>query len=108
MKITLKNFRCYENETFDFGENGITLLSGSSGAGKCMGKDTIILMYDGTRKKIQDIKEGDLIMGDDSTPRSVLSTCKGEDIMYEVIPTKGRPYIVNSKHILTLKGNRPC
>ena len=34
MKITLKNFRCYENETFDFGENGITLLSGSSGAGK--------------------------------------------------------------------------
>jgi DNA repair exonuclease SbcCD ATPase subunit len=34
MKITLKNFRCYEDSTFDFGENGITLLSGSSGTGK--------------------------------------------------------------------------
>jgi DNA repair exonuclease SbcCD ATPase subunit len=34
MKITLKNFRCYEDSTFDFGEKGITLLSGSSGAGK--------------------------------------------------------------------------
>ena len=34
MKITLKNFRCYENAMFDFGENGITLLSGSSGSGK--------------------------------------------------------------------------
>ena len=34
MKITLKNFRCYENSTFDFGEQGVTLLSGPSGAGK--------------------------------------------------------------------------
>jgi DNA repair exonuclease SbcCD ATPase subunit len=34
MKITLKNFRCYEDSTFDFGEKGIALLSGSSGAGK--------------------------------------------------------------------------
>ena len=34
MKITLKNFRCYENEVFDFGDNGLALLSGSSGAGK--------------------------------------------------------------------------
>ena len=107
MKITLKNFRCYENSSFDFGEQGITLLSGPSGSGKCMGKDTIILMADGTSKYIQDIKTGELIMGDDSTPRNVLSTCKGEDTMYEVIPSKGRTYIVNSKHILTLKGIRP-
>ena len=34
MKLKLKNFRCYENNEFDFGENGLTLLSGSSGAGK--------------------------------------------------------------------------
>lgn len=34
MKITLKNFRCYNQDTFDFGDEGITLLSGSSGAGK--------------------------------------------------------------------------
>jgi len=34
MKITLKNFRCYSQDTFDFGDEGIALLSGSSGAGK--------------------------------------------------------------------------
>lgn len=34
MKITLKNFRCYENSTFDFGEQGLSLLYGPSGIGK--------------------------------------------------------------------------
>ena len=34
MKITLKQFRCYEDSCFDFGKQGLTLLSGSSGAGK--------------------------------------------------------------------------
>lgn len=34
MKIVLKNFRCYENREFDFGDSGLTLLSGQSGAGK--------------------------------------------------------------------------
>ena len=34
MIITLKNFRCYENSTFDFGDGGIVLLSGGSGSGK--------------------------------------------------------------------------
>jgi DNA repair exonuclease SbcCD ATPase subunit len=34
MKITLKNFRCYEQETFDFGKQGLILLSGCSGKGK--------------------------------------------------------------------------
>ena len=34
MKVTLKNFRCYENQTFDFGVGGLALLSGASGKGK--------------------------------------------------------------------------
>lgn len=34
MKLKLKNFRCYEDEVFDFGDKGLTLLSGSSGKGK--------------------------------------------------------------------------
>lgn len=34
MKITLKNFRCYENSSFDFGDKGLVLLSGISGTGK--------------------------------------------------------------------------
>lgn len=34
MKIRLKNFRCYEDKIFDFGEKGLALLSGPSGEGK--------------------------------------------------------------------------
>jgi DNA repair exonuclease SbcCD ATPase subunit len=33
MKLTLKNFKCYENKVFNF-ENGMTLLAGNSGVGK--------------------------------------------------------------------------
>jgi len=39
MKLTLKNFRCYTEQEFDFGENGMLLLSGPSG----QGKSTILL-----------------------------------------------------------------
>jgi DNA repair exonuclease SbcCD ATPase subunit len=76
---------------------------GLSGSGKCHGRGTEILMYDGSIKKVEDIKEGDLLMGDDSTPRKILSLARGKDMMYEIINSKGDKYIVNSEHILTLK-----
>lgn len=34
MKIKLKNFRCYTEREFDFGKEGLILLSGPSGSGK--------------------------------------------------------------------------
>jgi exonuclease SbcC len=34
MRLKLKNFRCYTEQEFDFGEQGLLLLSGSSGSGK--------------------------------------------------------------------------
>jgi superfamily II DNA or RNA helicase len=73
------------------------------GRGKCLGRDTPIMMYDGTIKMVQDIKVGDVIMGDDSTPRNVLSLARGKEQMYKVIPKKGDPYVVNESHILSLK-----
>jgi hypothetical protein len=81
------------------------LLYHSVGTGKCHAKDTPILMYDGSIKMVQDIEIGDLLMGDDSTPRRVLSLAQGEDEMYDIIPTKGDKYTVNSEHILVLKYN---
>lgn len=82
------------------------LLHHSTGSGKCHAKDTPILMYDGTIKMVQDVKVGDLLMGDDSTPRKVLSLADGYDDMYDVIPVKGNKYTVNSEHILCLKPTR--
>jgi len=73
------------------------------GRGKCLGKDTEILMYDGTIKLVQDIRVGDVLMGDDSNPRNVLSLARGRETMYKVNCKKGNGYIVNKSHILSLK-----
>ncbi len=81
----------------------IRLIIGCMFSGKCLGKDTPVLMYDGSVKKVQDIVEGEYLMGDDSTPRKVLSTTTGEDDLYEIIPTSSEPYTVNSEHVLSLK-----
>jgi len=78
------------------------LLYHNVGVGKCSIIDTPIIMYDGSIKKVQDIKVGEYIMGDDSTPRKVLSLSTGNDEMYDVIPTIGEKYTVNKEHVLCL------
>ena len=80
-------------------------IHGPPGTGKCMIKDTPILMYNGSIKMVQDVKIGDLLMGDDSTPRKVLSLGRGKDELYDIVPTKGEKYGVNSEHILCLKSS---
>lgn len=85
----------------------VMIITGPPGSGKCLGKDTPVMMYDGNTKLVQDIKVGDLLMGDDSSPREVLSIARGTDQLYRVIPVKGDSYVVNSNHILSLKES-PC
>ena len=79
------------------------LLYHGLGTGKCHAKGTPILMSDGTIKLIENIKEGELLMGDDSRPRKVLSLARGRDKMYDVISVKGEKYTVNQEHILCLR-----
>lgn len=76
---------------------------GKTGVGKCFGKDTKIKMYNGSWKYVQYVQEGDLVMGDDSTPRVVSGVTKGRDELFRITPVKGDPYIVNKAHILCLK-----
>jgi len=83
-----------------FGE--ATCVAGGVGIGKCQGYDTPILMYDGSIKPVQDVVVGDLLMGDDSTPREVYSTVVGKDEMFKVIPVKGETYTFNKEHILAI------
>ena len=89
------------NNALHNGGGGIIQLP--CGRGKCLGKGTPILMYDGTIKPVEDIVIGDKIMGDDSTPRNILSLARGRETMYKVNEKKGNGYIVNESHILSLK-----
>jgi superfamily II DNA or RNA helicase len=91
-----KTIESYHND-------GGGILTLPCGFGKCMGIDTPVLMFDGTIKMVQDVKIGDKLMGDDSTPRNVLSLARGREQMYKVVPNKGDSYVVNESHILSLK-----
>lgn len=73
------------------------------GAGKCMGINTPIMMFNGEIKMVQHIKVGDVIMGDDSKPRNILSLARGREMMYKINDETGGSYIVNESHILSLK-----
>lgn len=84
-------------------KQGLILVTGPTGSGKCLGQNTPVLMFDGTIKKVQDIKTGDLLMGPDSTPREVKSVTQDFGRCYEIIPKKGESWICNANHVMTLK-----
>lgn len=72
-------------------------------ATRCFAKGTRVRMYDGTVKNIEDIKEGQQVMGPDGKPRNVLSLAQGREEMFKITPRKGEPFICNKNHILALK-----
>ena len=103
-----KPFEKSGNPTIDkilggFPSDGPIIVYGLTGVGKCLAKGTKVLMFDGTTQNVEDIMVGDWLMGPDSNPRIVHSLAHGWDEMYEVTPTKGESYIVNSEHILSLR-----
>lgn len=69
----------------------------------CHAKDTEIMLYDGTKKLVQDIATSDILMGDDSTPREVLQLFRGKSMMYQICPEDSEPFEVNMDHKLTLQ-----
>lgn len=73
------------------------------GTGKCLATGTPVLMFDGSLKPVEEIKNGDRVMGPDSKPRTVSGTVSGYGPMYRVNPTKGAAYEVNDAHILSLR-----
>ena len=79
-------------------------ISGPMGCGKCHGRNTPILMFNGDVKLVQDVQVGELLMGDDNTPRRVESLANGRDCLYEItyINQGHEKYTVNESHILCL------
>jgi len=72
---------------------------------KCLAQDTKILMYDGTSKKIQDVINGDAIMGENAQPVCVYKIENIKDIQYEVQPIRGENYIIGQNHNIILKAS---
>lgn len=68
----------------------------------CHAKDTPIVMADGTRKMVQDVKVGDKLMGVNGQTRVVESLIRGNDKLFKVNQSKAESYVVNEGHVLSL------
>jgi len=78
----------------------------TNGGVGCHAAGSGIMMYDCSVKMVEDVLAGDQLMGPDSSPRNVLRLIRGVGKMFWVHPTKGKPFIVNEDHILSLKTTR--
>ena len=79
-----------------------TIVLGKPG---CFAPGTKVLMFNGNIKPIETIKVGDVVMGDDSSKRTVLELCHNYDQMYHISSTSPLAtidYTVNKDHILVL------
>lgn len=99
-------FHKLDQVTSGWQPSDLVIIAARPGMGKCLGKGTKVLMYDGTLKKVEDIQPGELLMGDDSTPRMVKSIARGREKMYWIHQNKAMSYRVNESHILSLKRSR--
>ena len=80
----------------------VLIITGGPGCGKCLGKGTKVLMANGQRKPVEEVVAGEFLMGDDSTPREVLTLTKGIGPLFRVTPIKGASWVCNDVHVLTL------
>lgn len=79
------------------------ILQGAVGFGKSAPAGTKVIMYDGSIKEVQNVINGDILMGPDSQPRVVSCTHKSISPIYKITPVKGESFECNDVHILSLK-----
>ena len=62
-----------------------------------------MLLWNGENKNVEDIKIGDILIGNDGTPRNVLNLHNGVDKLYKIKQESRQEYVVNSEHLLSFK-----
>ncbi|MCS3610562.1 replicative DNA helicase [Salinibacter ruber] len=87
-------------------DSDLIIIAARPSMGKCLGKGTPVMMYDGRTKPVEKVEVGDRLMGDDGSPRTVQSLARGREQMYWVRQKRGMDYRVNESHILSLKKSR--
>lgn len=95
------------NERLDGGMQGsdhLTLIARPE-MGKCLAVGTLVLMADGSKRKVEDVKEGEYVAGP-TGHRLVTGLSRGKSQMYRVTYPWGDSYEVNDQHILSLKRSK--
>lgn len=80
-------------------------IAGCTSAGKCWGLGTYVMMYDRSTKPVEQIQPGDVVMGDDGTPRVVQEVHRGHGPMLKVTPRdRGRkPWRCTPNHVMVFR-----
>ncbi|KAJ5888218.1 hypothetical protein N7495_008259 [Penicillium taxi] len=69
----------------------------------CLAKGTRLLRYDGSQVNVEDVREGDELLGPDGGPRRAFNIVKGHDRLYRIkIDTENEDLVVTANHILVL------
>ncbi|KAI9828537.1 MAG: Pre-mRNA-processing-splicing factor 8 [Sarea resinae] len=69
----------------------------------CLAKGTQLLRHDGTKVAVEDVKEGDLLLGPDGGPRRAFNIVNGKDHLYRIkIGSHREDLVVTPNHILVL------
>ncbi|KAF7930331.1 uncharacterized protein EAE98_004732 [Botrytis deweyae] len=69
----------------------------------CLAWDTRVLRYDGSDVVVQDVKEGDLLLGPDGEPRRAFNIVSGKDRLYRIkVGSRKEDLVVTGNHILIL------
>lgn len=83
------------------GGNRYALIQLATGLGKCLGKGQTVLKHSGEIVTVESIRAGDLLMGPDSRPRTVVGVASGYGPMRRIVPVKGEEWRCNDVHVLT-------
>lgn len=81
----------------------IQLVLGPMFSGKCLAAGTLVLRANGDLARVEEMKVGDELLGDDLKPRKVLQTAAGFGGLIRVCQSNACSYVVNDCHILSVK-----
>ena len=68
----------------------------------CLAVGTQLLRHDGSKVAVEDVKEGDLLLGPDGGPRRASNIVKGKDRLYRIVFGRKEDLVVTPNHILVL------
>ena len=69
----------------------------------CLANGTMLLRYDGSKVAVEDVVEGDLLLGPDGSSRRAFNVVKGTDRLYRIKIGSGKEdLVVTPNHILVL------
>ncbi|CAK7199141.1 pre-mRNA-splicing factor 8 [Sporothrix eucalyptigena] len=68
----------------------------------CLAKGTSLCRYDGSFVNVEDVREGDLLLGPDGGPRHAFNIVSGKERLYRIKFDDNEDLVVTPNHILTL------